>query len=498
MHADGRGSGITRAALIHGWIAAVAIVSAGCGFGAAGTEVPRAGSLTPESCSGVHARGARCVKFYVPENRARPADRIIGLRIVILPATGRNPAADPVFYLAGGPRQAATVMLGDPSIVDSELRERHALVFVDQRGTGGSHALDCRFYGPPENAQSYFRPFMPIEKVRDCRSALSANADLTQYTTAAAVDDLDEVRAALGYDSVNLIGGSYGTRLAMEYVRRFESRVRTVILEGPVPPAAAVPAGFGRVAQKGLDGLLDECAAATRCRDAFPRIREEARIVFDRLRKGPVKASVRHPAIVRPSEVIVTRDNLAEAIRYMTYSSHHASYVPMYLHQAFNGDFSSIAQYLLDHRARGTFDGLYLSITCTEDVPFVPASAAEDDEDTYLGGYRVREQRAACAEWPRGDVPRWHREPLASQRPVLIFSGMLDPVTPPRFGDEILRTLTNGLHLTVPHAGHSVGGLKGLECLSRVRRDFIERGTGEGLDVRCLADITRPGFATAW
>jgi pimeloyl-ACP methyl ester carboxylesterase len=496
MTAADRRSGIERSMRRRNWLAASFLLIAGCG--AAGRNAPPPGSLVDETCKAVPAGDARCATFYVAEDRAKPAGRAIGLRITILPPTADNPAPDPVFYLAGGPGQAASVLLGDPSIVGNSLRERRALVLVDQRGTGGSNGLECPFYGPPGNAQSYFQPFLPIDKVRDCRAALAARADLAQYTTAASVDDLDEVRAALGYETINLIGGSYGTRLAMEYVRRFESRTRTVILEGPVPPSRAMPAGFGRMAHEALDTLLAECASDQACAKAFPRIRDEARTVFDRLRSGPVIATVRHPSLETPSEVKVTRDNLAEGIRYMTYSSRLAARVPMYLHEAFEGNYSPIAQYLMQHRADGTFDGLYLSITCAEDVPFVASSGAEDDEPTYLGGYRVREQRAACAEWPRGAVPPWHRQPVTSLRPVLLVSGALDPVTPPPFGDEVARTLPNSLHLSVPHAGHSVHGLDGLECLSRIKRDFIERATTAGLDTACVSAISRPSFRTTW
>ena len=131
-------------------------------------------------------------------------------------------------------------------------------------------------------------------------------------------------------------------------------------------------------------------------------IREEARQVFDRLRQGPVKAIAAHPSAGRPAEVTLTRDHVGEAIRYLMYSSRGASRVPLCLHEAFKGNFSPFADFLIRFRANGMFDGLYLSITCAEDVPLVAPDAAERDDPTFLGGYRVRQQRAACAAWPRG------------------------------------------------------------------------------------------------
>ena len=414
----------------------------------------------------------------------------------MLPATGQQKAKDAVVYLAGGPGQAATELMGDGFAIDG-VGDHRDLVYADQRGTGGSHPLLCQFYGPPENPQSYFDAFLPIEKVRSCRQALERDADLAQYTTSASVEDLEGIRAALGYEQLTLVGGSYGTRLAMEYVRRYEPRVRAVVLDGPVTPANHVPEHFGQLARHALDGVLAECLADERCATAFPNIREEAAAVFDRLRAVPARATVSHPSLDRPGEVTLTRNHVAEAVRYLLYSTAGASRVPLFLHQAFNGDFSSIARFLIRWRANGTFDGLYISITCAEDVPFVAQGAAEADDPTFLGGYRVRQQRAACDAWPRGTMSPSSREPVTSAVPTLITSGMLDPVTPPDNGDVIARTLTRSRHLRVRSGGHGLYGLQGLSCLDKLKRDFIEQGTFERRDVHCMDDIARAGFATA-
>jgi pimeloyl-ACP methyl ester carboxylesterase len=456
-----------------------------------------AASLIPEKCESVNVSDARCYRLTVRENRAISNGRTIPLRIVVLPATGRDRAADPIFLLAGGPGQAATEMLRDPSLVEGALRQQRDLVFADQRGTGGSHALLCRFYGPPEDAQSYFQAFLPVEKVRACRTELEKAADLSQYTTAASVADLEEIRAALGAPQINLIGGSYGTRLAMEYVRRHEDRVRSVILDSAVPPDTHVPEDFGRFFEHALNGLMDECTASPSCASEFPAIRDEAKTVFERLRSGPVTATVVHPYTRQQSRVTVTRDHVGEAIRYMTYSSREAARVPLYLHLAYNGDYSPIAQFLIRWRADGMFEALYLSITCAEDVPYVAPDSAERDDPTYLGGYRIRQQRAACAEWPRGVVSADHGQPVKARIPVLITSGLLDPVTPAANGDEIAQTLSNSLHVRVPFSGHSPAGLSGLQCLSELKRTFIEHARTDNLDVTCVSRISRPGFATS-
>jgi pimeloyl-ACP methyl ester carboxylesterase len=270
---------------------------------------------------------------------------------------------------------------------------------------------------------------MPIARVRECRSQLERTADLAQYTTTASVDDLEDIRAALQYDALNLVGASYGSRLAMEYVREYGPHVRTVILEGAVPPAFPVPEGFGRTAQTALDGVLDECLRDPACARSFPDIKKQSTSVFDRLRYGPVTAWLVGSTT---GQIAMSRDHVAESIRYMLYSSRNASRVPQALHAAYEGDFAPVAEFLHRWRGDGSFDALYLSVTCAEDVPFVRDDAAEQDDPTFLGGYRVRQQRAACAEWPRGAIPPARDAPVRSDVPALIISGTLDPVTPPR------------------------------------------------------------------
>ena len=495
-----------------------------------------AGTLARERCRDVDVPGARCSSLTVYENRAARTGRTIRLRIVVLPARQQPRAVDAIFFLAGGPGEAATHMASADFVVNHPLRAHRDIVLVDQRGTGGSHDLRCRFYGhglrgdaptgnpqghglradaptgnpqgyglrgdaptgnpqgPPSDVQSYFGPFIPPDKARACREELSRDADLTQYTTANSVEDLEEVRASLRYSQVDLIGLSYGTRLAMEYVRAHEPRVRTVVLYGAVPPSEPMPQRFGAMAQRALDGLLAECAATPACRAAFPSIRDEARAVFDRLRQSPVKTTFTVDG--RPATVTLSRDIVAESIRYMTYSSGQASSVPLFLHRAAQGDFSPIAADIWRRRQDGTFDGLYLAITCAEDVPFVSAAAAEDDDPTYLGGHRVRQQRAGCDGWPSGAEPAWRNKPVAANVPVLFVSGTLDPVTPAAFADEIRRTLPNNARLLVRSGGHNLDGLTHPECLDRIEQAFVERGSVAGLDTSCVTRMARPGFAT--
>jgi pimeloyl-ACP methyl ester carboxylesterase len=441
-----------------------------------------------------------CGTLRVPEDRGQPEGRQIELRIVRLRTTATPARPDPLFVLAGGPGQAATGMAPFVGQELAAVREVRDLVFVDQRGTGRSNPLECELFGAGDDLQQFLGAFMPVAAVRACRSELEQHTDLTRYTTDIAVDDFDDVRRALGYEQINLYGISYGTRAALTYLRRHGASVRAALLHGALPADEFAPPDFAPQAQRALDGVLAECSADEACRAAFPRIEEDARAVFDRLRAGPVEARIAHPQTGKPVTVRLNRDLAAEAVRYLLYSPSNTAMLPIMLQQAAAGDFSALAEFALFGRqnivAHGM--GLYLSITCTEDLPGPGAAeAARRAEGTFLGDYRFRDQSAACQEWPRAAIAAGFHEPVASDVPVLIVSGEWDPVTPPSYGARVATTLPNALHLVVPAAGHSYEGLEGAACVTALITEFLRAGSAQGLDVGCLAGIRRAGFQLA-
>jgi pimeloyl-ACP methyl ester carboxylesterase len=443
---------------------------------------------------------AKCGTFEVFENRAARKGRKISINVLVLPATGNKREPDPFFYFAGGPGSAATEDAPGIAQAFAKIREHRDLVFVDQRGTGQSHPLDCTFFDA-RDPQSYFGQFFPPEQVRQCRSDLETKAELTLYTTTIAMDDIDDVRAALGYDKINLFGASYGTRAAMVYLRQHPKRVRTVMLNGVSPTNMHLPGDYPLQTERALQGVLAECAADEACNKAFPNIKSETRAVLDRLIKGPVNVEFQLPGVPGAIKVSMSRNLAAEAIRYMLYNPGGAAQVPLVLHQAAEGKFAPLAQIALRFRrtlvATGS-NGMYLTVTCAEDVPWVKRSEDESKEfalNTFLGDYRLQQQREACALWPRAKVDSDYFKPVRSDLPVLIFTGEWDPVTPPANGDFVARSLPNSLHVVVPHGAHGLGGLEGTDCIDRLSVEFIERGSANGLDTACVKTIRRRGFA---
>ena len=440
---------------------------------------------------------AKCGTYEVFENRATRKGRKININVLVLPATGAQREPDPLFYFAGGPGSAATEDAPGLARALAKIRQHRDLVFVDQRGTGQSYPLDCKFYDP-KNPQSFFGYFFPLDGVRQCRRELEPKADLTLYTTTIAADDLDEVRAALGYEKINLFGGSYGTRAAMVYLRQHPKHVRTVMLQGVSPTNQYLPKDYAEQTERALQGVLSECLADEACNKAFPNVKSDAKAVLDRLMKGPVDVEFQPQGSTSPIKVSLSRDVAAEAVRYMLYSPGGASRVPLFLHLAADGNFVPLTQAAFNFRRNlvGTgSNGMYLTVTCAEDLAWIKRK--EDErlaQNTFLGEYRLRQQREACALWPRATIPSDYGKPVRSDVAVLMLTGEWDPVTPPVNGDTVARTLPNSLHVVVPDGAHGFGGLEGLDCVENLQTRFVETGTSKGLDTACVKNIRRRGF----
>lgn len=441
---------------------------------------------------------AKCGTYEVYENRAAKKGRKISLNILLLPATGDKREPDPVVYFAGGPGSAATEDAIGFAPEFAKIREHRDLLFVDQRGTGRSHPLNCVFFDP-NDLQSYLGYFFPLEDVRKCRPQLEAKADLKLYTTDIAIDDMDEVRAALGYEKINLFGGSYGTRAALTYLKRYPQHVRTATLQGVAPANAYMPADFPLHMERALNGVIAECAADAACNNAFPNLKQETKALLDQLIKGPVEVEVEKPQSKERVKVRLSRDLMAEAIRYMLYHPVPAARVPLIVHLAAQGNFVPLTNAALEYRkfiVGSDSNGMYLSVTCAEDLPWIkPGEGERMAANTFLGDYRLRQQREACALWPRGEVERDYADPVRSDVPVLILTGEWDPVTPPSNGDATAKGLKNSLHIVVPHGAHALGGLENIDCILRLNAEFVERGTAKDLDTSCVKTIRRKGFA---
>ena len=437
--------------------------------------------------------GAYCGTFAVPENRVTGDGRRIALKIVVVPALRRDAAPDPLFVLEGGPGAGAATLAGSRLAMFRRFRTDRDLVFVDQRGTGDSNRLGC---DPPADELDAVvtDDERSLARLRGCLTALDADPRL--YTTSIAMDDLDDVRQFLGYDQINLWGGSYGTRAALVYLRQHEARVRSVVLDGVAPQDMRLPLHAARDAQRALDRLMADCAADPACAIAFPTLAADTTAFFARLAAGPVTVTGVHPRTGLPIEVPLSRRDAALVVFRALYLPELASLLPRVLTEAAAGNYQGLLALAFSSPPEGDKRdlaiGMHLSVVCAEDIPRITAAdRVAADAGGFLGAAMFDAQYAACAFWPRGEVPDGYYAPVSSERPVLILSGADDPITPPAWGDHVAPHLPNSRHVVVPGAGH-ITLTRG--CVPTIVQAFLQAASVQGLDASCAGTLTRPPF----
>jgi pimeloyl-ACP methyl ester carboxylesterase len=461
-------------------------------------DVPAArtlGAMSFEPCT-LSAAGqpatvaAFCGTLAVPEDRARPAGRSLQLAVALVASRSKQPRPDPVFMLAGGPGQSAREAFPMAAGAFHEiLRERH-VVLVDQRGTGGSHPLECP---APDDAErealaGAVNPAVARRLAERCLAAL--DADPRFYTTSDAVLDLEAVRSAVGASQVNLVGISYGTRVALEFLRRYPDRTRSVVLDGVVPPELALGAEHARNLESALDLHFAACVSDARCREQFGSPRVQLEKLLDGLESAPRRVSFRDPVTDAVRDEVLTRMAVAGVVRLYAYTPQLAAMLPRTLAEANDGRPEVLmAQARMIELLIGDQISLgpQLSVSCAEDADRLRVNP--DDALTLLGTEFVASVLAQCEVWPRGRRPADFNEPVVSDRPVLLMSGELDPVTPPRYGEAVVKHLPNGRHLVARGQGHNLM-LAG--CVPQLMARFVAAGSARGLDATCLDRLAAP------
>ena len=445
-------------------------------------------SLKLEDCALTSQIGnqvdARCGTLTVPEDRANSSGREIDLHIAVIPAIKRDAEPDPLFLLAGGPGQSALETF--PAIMPSlfQIHEARDIVLVDQRGTGESNPLRCL---DPE--EEILNDDQVVEQLKACPETL--DADLRFYTTEIAMTDLDEVRAALGYETINIYGASYGTRAALTYLRMFPERVRTITLDAVVDPEFVVFMTAAEDGQAALDAFFARCESDDACQSAFPVLRSEFEGLLVRLEEAPVEITLPHPLTAKPLELTLTRETIANMVFNTLYVPDFVATLPLSIHTAYADEnyIPLISQAFLVNA--GLYDGMFYAVTCTEDAPLISAEqAARHSEESVFGDLTI-DFAAICADWPKGEVSPEFRAPINSDIPVLIFSGSADPITPPRYAEAVAENLTNELHLVISGMGH--GNLSS-RCSISILKSFLDTASTQGLDTSCVEGIQPPPF----
>lgn len=461
------------------------------------TATRRYGQLEFSPCTlgGAMSAGnldAQCAQLPVAENPRAPQGRKIELHVAWLPARNASGDEDPVFFLAGGPGQAASDVAGVVDAALREVRKQRDVFLIDQRGTGKSNPLTCM------DAAGKELPFDQVTEpsiealqdyVRLCVRGLEGKADPRFYTTTEAIGDLDAVRRALGVDKVNLVGGSYGTRVAQQYATRYPDNTRAVVLDGVAPNDLVVGGEFATTFEDALALQSAQCAALPACKTRFPTdLREQLRRVMTRLEAAPADVEYRDATSGETRRDKVTDDTLVGLAFAFSYAPQTASLLPLVLDEADRGRYAplmSLAQLMTSSMGGSMNRGMQWSVICAEDADRFDAQASP--AGTLLGADVGEMFFASCAQWPTGTRPASFNAPFKTDLPVLLLSGELDPVTPPRYGERVLSGTPNGRHLQLRGQGH---GTMGLGCMPKLLGKFMETADAKSLDTACLDTLT--------
>lgn len=429
---------------------------------------------------------AQCSSFLRPEDPQKPNGKQIELFVTKIAAHSSKAEADAFTLIQGGPGGSSIDMLISYYPILQEVLQKRDLIVVDQRGTGRSNILACE---QPSEEQLQTVSFDPVETAENTKKCIEKNhsADLKLYTTSIAVQDLDAVREAAGYEKLTVYGTSYGTRVAQHYMRRFPKQTRAVILDGVVHVGLNLAGGeIARRSQGALDSIFKRCQADEQCAEQFGDLDQKFNALKTRLEEQVVEISLPHPVTAKTTTQKISVQHLYAAVRLMPYSTEGIALLPLLISQAYDGDYTLLAAQAMNVEesfSDGYAIGMQNSVMCAEDFPFTQESDKQNLDSTYFGNTMVEALAVTCKHWPRGVMDDDFRSPFKSNIPVLILSGETDPITPPENGEKALAMFDNSKHIVVPAHGH---GVLSRGCMPALVSEFIEHSDLEQLNSACV------------
>jgi len=476
--------------------------------GLTGAQVLRLGNIDFRACevgaahaSGLPTQDAYCARFDVPEDWDTPAGRHIGLRVAIVRSAVPEPDKDLVVFLDGGPGGAATEDYPAIAPAMAQLRKRHHILLIDQRGTGGSNPLGCDEElaletdkpAPIAASGTDADPARQLALVHHCLDALARRAAPQFYATSDAVADLEAVRHALGDAPLDLLGISYGTRVAQQYAARHPNAVRSIVLDSPVPNRLALLTDHARNLEDVIQRRLAQCQADPACAGRFGDSYGQLHQVHAQLRRKPQSVAFRDPQTFAWARRNFGADDLAALVRFYLYGAPTSALLPYVIAQAHDGQWDALmaqVQFVVGDISERMSRGMAASVLCSEDADLLRERG--EDEATLLGNGPIRSAIQTCKVWPHRPRPADFHEPLKTDLPVLVLAGEFDPVTPPRYGSEIIAGLPHARMLLARGQGHAV---LGVGCMSKLVADFIAHPDPAALDDHCLQALGQtPAF----
>lgn len=465
-----------------------------CWLPASGRADPAVPRFEPMPCAFEVPAGAEpkieCGQLVVREDRARPDGRQLRLSVTILRAKREHPEPDPVVYLSGGPggSEAHSVTRW----LDHPLRSHRDLILLNPRGTRHSEPLCPELYREVMHIMA--RDLAPQADIaqhraaaRDCLDSLrQRGVDPTQYRSAVLVADLDDLRQSLGYERFNLLGMSYGTRLALTALRDAPQSIRSVILASPIGPEMDFYRDLPQSFAAGLDQLTQDCAATPSCGQAVPDLKTELLTLLDELDQQPLVVPVEASEYFPEGRFVLNRQDALMLAGELLSSEALRAILPAFVRalRQRETDFLPALLRILAHGGADLDLGMYYAVQCQEEFPFSAARTGGAPEDPLslpnIGV--IGAIGAVCDDWSlRPPEPR-ENLPVVSSLPALLLVGERDSRAPPAYGRALTEHLSQATLIEIPGAGHDT-----LEdpCVGELIASFLQAPT-EQPAIACL------------
>ena len=449
--------------------------------------------------------GVQCGYLTVPENRAKPGGRRIRIFVMRAPAVSAPPKRDPVVYLSGGPGGAGSFEVA--FMVKHGLNADREVIFVDQRGT---HRADPRLGCPGWEQFIYDAVSLPFAAesttaadaaaIKECRDQLAATGvDLAAYNSTENAADIADLRRALGIDSWNVYGVSYGSRLALIVLRDHPQGIRSVVLDSVSPPTVNIVETWWSAPASSFKAIFAACAAQPACANAYPNLEADFTATVNRLDQTPAVTQVKDGS---GALVTVNIDGFSFAYTIIMASERgDASGVPKMIADMARGDSGTVAAAYLALRGPPEFVGLggmglAITVFCAESANLTTEAATLAKAKAALPGFPDRVLRVQpkqgrmfteCPIWNVGRADPAVSARIVSDVPVLILEGTFDAATAPEWVDVITPDLKNAQVVSFPFTGHSVLGKS--TCAPSIMAAFLDNPT-KPVDQTCAAQTT--------
>ena len=418
-----------------------------------------------------------------PNNPASKAFTLHAARLKSLTISQKSP----LIFLAGGPGQSAIEVGGRVGQVMKPILADRDIVFLEQRGTGSSNGFKCEV-----EDQDVYAELFNAAISRDFAEICLDNfeGDLSQYNTPNAIHDFAAMVQAMGYKKINLYGGSYGSRAALVFMRRYPALIDSVILDG-IAPVEAIVGPFANHGFHSLNLLFDACESEPSCNETYPQLRQHYWQLWDRVSQAPIDTTIFNPSSLKPQRFQLDDSKLFQLTISNLYSQQQRQLLPFVFEQAHEENFAPMAGLLAASGDNGIYSGLMANIVCNEDIRRASPAQLKQDSATPFANISVKFWQSLCEIWPVYSLPDEYYLPVKSDIPVLALSGKLDPVTPPAWGDMAVTNLANATHLIAENAGHIVG-LRG--CGPKLVRQFLNKPDQPLENTDCLAELPKVTF----